>query len=120
MNREHLLKEEVARTFFQQVLERAQLRLSDEHFTVDGTLIEAWAGHRASNRRKRAGGGNDSQRAENFHGQVRSDETHRSTTDPQSRLYSEIERHRGEAVLLGARADGEPEAGEQSRVSPCR
>jgi hypothetical protein len=42
-NRERLLKEEVAETFFQRVLKRARPFMSDEHFTVDGTLIEAWA-----------------------------------------------------------------------------
>src|ERR1700751_2376027 len=43
-NRERLLNEEIAESFFQPVLERAKPHMSDEHFTVDGTLIEAWAG----------------------------------------------------------------------------
>src|ERR1700722_9678688 len=43
-NRERLLNEEIAESFFQRVLERARPYMSDEHFTVDGTLIEAWAG----------------------------------------------------------------------------
>ena len=42
-NRERLLNEEIAEGFFQRVLERAKPHMSDEHFTVDGTLIEAWA-----------------------------------------------------------------------------
>ena len=46
-NRERLLKEEVAETFFQQVLERARPFMSDEHFTVDGTLMEAWASQKS-------------------------------------------------------------------------
>src|SRR5450631_4799730 len=46
-NRERLLNEEVAEVFFQRVLERAKPYLSDEHFTVDGTLIEAWASHKS-------------------------------------------------------------------------
>ena len=46
-NRERLLNEEVAEAFFQRVLERAKPYLSDEHFTVDGTLIEAWASHKS-------------------------------------------------------------------------
>ena len=47
-NRERLLNEEVAESFFQRVLERARPFMSDEHFTVDGTLIEAWPATRAS------------------------------------------------------------------------
>ena len=63
-NRERLLNEEVAEVFFQRMLERAKPYLSNEHFTVDGTLIEAWASHKASARGRRrrtlwewAGGG---------------------------------------------------------------
>ena len=54
-NRERLLNEEVAEVFFQRVLERAKPYLSDEHFTVDGTLIEAWASHKSF--RPKDGGG---------------------------------------------------------------
>ena len=46
-NRERLLNEEIAEAFFQRVLKIAQPYLSDEHFTVDGTLIEAWASHKS-------------------------------------------------------------------------
>src|SRR5271170_5319616 len=46
-NRERLLNQEVARSFFTRVLEQAQPHLSDEHFTVDGTLIEAWASQKS-------------------------------------------------------------------------
>jgi hypothetical protein len=46
-NRERLLNEEIAESFFQRVLERAKPYMSDEHFTVDGTLIEAWRVRRA-------------------------------------------------------------------------
>src|SRR6202047_4646158 len=46
-NRERLLNQEVARSFFTRVLHQAQPLLSDEHFTVDGTLIEAWASHKS-------------------------------------------------------------------------
>jgi transposase len=47
-NRERLLNEEMAEVVFQRVLEQAQPYLSDEHFTVDGTLLEAWAGQKLS------------------------------------------------------------------------
>src|SRR5260370_38514587 len=46
-DREGLLNEEIAESFFQRVLERARPFMSDEHFTVDGTLIEAWASHKS-------------------------------------------------------------------------
>ncbi len=46
-NRERLLNQEVARSFFTRVLEQAEGYLSDEHFTVDGTLIEAWASQKS-------------------------------------------------------------------------
>jgi hypothetical protein len=46
-NRERLLNEEIAASFFARVLERARPFMSDEHFTVDGTLIEAWASHKS-------------------------------------------------------------------------
>jgi len=90
-NRERLLVGEVAQGFFNAVLEqaRAQGLLSNEHFTVDGTLIEAWAGHK-SFKRKAAGPqpppddpGNPSI---DFHGESRSNDTHQSTTDPEARL----------------------------------
>src|SRR5579863_385976 len=71
-NRERLLNEEVAEVFFQRVLERAKPYLSDEHFTVDGTLIEAWASHKSF--RPKDGGeppsGNG--RDVDFHGEKRS------------------------------------------------
>jgi hypothetical protein len=56
--------------------------LSDEHFTVDGTLIEAWASQRSS--QKKDGGDDDPGQ---FRGQKRSNDTHESKTDPDARLY---------------------------------
>jgi transposase len=50
-NRERLLNEEIAESFFQRVLERARPYMSDEHFTVDGTLIEAWASQKSFRRK---------------------------------------------------------------------
>jgi len=91
-NRKRLLEHEVAGEFFRGVVEQARaLRLlSGEHFTVDGTLIEAWAslksfqrkGEQASNRSD-DDPGNPSV---NFHGERRSNQTHQSTTDPQALL----------------------------------
>ena len=89
-NRNRLLAGEVAEHFFQAVLEQAREAglLSDEHFTVDGTLIEAWASHK-SFRPKDEGDGSDggvgSER--DFHGERRKNDTHASMTDPEARLF---------------------------------
>lgn len=84
-NRDRLLEGDVAQAFFDRVLSQARERrlLSNEHFTVDGTLIEAWASHKSY--RPKDGGDDDG--GENFHGQQRSRDTHESTTDPESRLF---------------------------------
>ena len=100
-NRERLLNEEVAEVFFQRVLERAKPYLSDEHFTVDGTLIEAWASHKSF--RPKDGGeppsGNG--REVDFHGEKRSNETHQSTTDPDARLYKKSKGSEAKMSYLG-------------------
>jgi len=91
-NRERLLKGEVAQAFFKQVLKLARQKdlLSDEHFSVDGTLIEAWAGQKSFQKKDTPSGpqpddpGNPTV---DFHGQKRSNQTHQSKTDPESRLY---------------------------------
>lgn len=91
-NRRRLLEGDVARAFFKLVLEQARSEqlLSDEHFTVDGTLVEAWAGHK-SFKPKDAKAGKPPDDPGNptvdFTGQKRSNGTHRSTTDPEARLY---------------------------------
>ncbi len=91
-NRERLLSGEIDRLFFEQVLEQARKHdlLSAEHFTVDGTLIDAWAGHKSFRRKGQKpttppdDPGNPSV---DFTGEKRSNKTHQSTTDPESRLY---------------------------------
>ncbi len=91
-NRERLLGGQIVQEFFGQVIEQARSRrlLSDEHFTVDGTLVEAWAGHKSFKPRDSKPGkppddpGNPTV---DFTGQKRSNETHVSTTDPEARLY---------------------------------
>jgi transposase len=90
--RTRLVGEDTARTFFDAVVQQARRQnlLSDEHFTVDGTLIEAWASVAKSVHPKDGGpppgGGRDEQGQVDFHGQRRSNKTHSSTTDPDSRL----------------------------------
>ena len=81
-NRERLLSSEVAQQFFAEVNRQGKKLMSDEHFTVDGTLIQAWASQKSF----RSKDGSDDDGA-NFHGQKRSNETHASTTDPDARLY---------------------------------
>ena len=81
-NRDRLLKHSIAESFFQRVLKVAQPYLSDEHFTVDGTLIEAWASQKSFQRKD--GGSED---GENFHGDRRTNQTHESKTDPDAKLY---------------------------------
>jgi transposase len=89
--RERLVKSDLACRFFDAVVSEARKRglLSDEHFTVDGTLIEAWASTAKSLRRKDgppSQGGPDDQGLVNFRGERRSNATHESTTDPDSKL----------------------------------
>lgn len=91
-NRDRLLEGEIAAKFLAAVLAQRQVKrlLSSEHFSVDGTLIEAWASIKSF--RRKDGGDDDprsaSRNAErNFHKEKRSNETHESTTDPQARLY---------------------------------
>jgi transposase len=81
-NRDRLLNQEVAQEFFRRVLIQAKPHLSDEHFTVDGTLIEAWASQKSF--QKKEGGDDDPGQ---FRGEKRSNQTHESKTDPDARLY---------------------------------
>ena len=90
-NRDRLLEGDVARALFEAVLRqiRDKRLLSDEHFTVDGTLIEAWASQKSF--QKREGGsarpeGDPGNPTVNFRGEKRTNATHVSTTDPDARL----------------------------------
>jgi IS5 family transposase len=90
-NRERLLAGEVADGFFTAVLAqaRAQGLLWDEHFTVDGTLIEAWAGHKSFKRKdadQQTPPDDSGNPSVDFHGERRTNATHQSTTDPEARL----------------------------------
>jgi transposase len=92
-NRERLLRGGIAQGFFQAVLDQAgaQGLLSDEHFTVDGTLIEAWAGHKSFKRKDQGAANNPpdddpGNPSIDFHGEQRRNDTHQSTTDPDALL----------------------------------
>ena len=82
-NRDRLLTSAVAQRFFEEVNRRAKKFMSDEHFTVDGTLIQAWASQKSFRPKD---GGKDGDGSD-FHGEKRSNETHQSTTDADARLY---------------------------------
>jgi transposase len=95
-NRDRLLTSEVAQQFFAEVNKRAKRFMSDEHFTVDGTLIQAWASQKSF--RKKDGSNDD---GTNFHGQKRKNETHESTTDPDARLYKKSYGKESHLAYLG-------------------
>jgi len=105
-NRERLLKGNIAQVFFHKVVEqaRAQDLLSDEHFTVDGTLIEAWAGQKSFQRKDAPppppedGGSNPTM---NFHGEKRSNQTHQSTSDPEAMLFKKSRGSESKLSYLG-------------------
>jgi transposase len=86
-NRDRLFNEEITATFFQQTVLLAEIQnlVSDDHFSVDGTLLKAWASHK-SFRRKDGSDDHDPGQGSDFRGQSRSNETHASTTDPDARL----------------------------------
>jgi transposase len=94
-NRERLLAGDVAAQFFQAVLGQPEVRalLSDDHFSVDGTLIEAWASMKSFKPKTAAGGeppagaGGGRNAERDFHGERRRNDTHASTTDPDARLF---------------------------------
>lgn len=105
-NRDRLLEGDIAEKFFAQVLEQAREAdlLSDEHFSVDGTLIEAWAGQKSFQRKD----GSDQPPKDdpgnptvNFHGEKRSNQTHQSTTDPDARLARKSGGHEAKLAYLG-------------------
>ena len=82
-NRDRLLSSDVAQQFFAAVNKQAKRFMSDEHFTVDGTLIQAWASQKSF----RSKDGSDDGDGTDFRGQSRSNKTHASTTDADARLY---------------------------------
>jgi transposase len=93
-NRDRLLNQEVARQFLGRVVARASAWMSDEHFSVDGTLLEAWASHKSFQPKDGPPDGGDGR---DFRGQTRTNDTHASKTDPDARLYRKT--FQGEARL---------------------
>ena len=105
-NRERLLAGDIARGLLEQVVAEARARhlLSSEHFSVDGTLIEAWASLKSFQRKDAPAGpppddpGNPTI---DFHGERRSNETHASTTDPEARLFRKGKGHESKLCHQG-------------------
>ena len=104
-NRDRLLEGDVAEKFFQLVLTQARVAdlLSDEHFSVDGTLIEAWASHKSFQRKNQAAPPPDDpgNPTVDFHGEKRSNDTHESTTDPDARLARKSGGHEAKLAYCG-------------------
>jgi transposase len=105
-NRDRLLRGDIADAFFAEVLNEARTHglLSDEHFTVDGTLLEAWASHksfRPKDEEPPTPPGDPKNPAVNFRGQRRKNDTHASTTDPDARLYRKGDGQPARLVYMG-------------------
>lgn len=105
-NRDRLFQGDIAQAFFAAVLIQARQAdlVSAEHFTVDGTLLEAWASHKSVKPKEQptppsaeADPGNPTV---DFRGETRSNATHQSTTDPDAQL---VRKSRGQAAILGYR-----------------
>ena len=114
-NRDRLLEGAVAEEFFSIVVNQARGKrlLSDDHFTVDGTLIEAWAGQKSFQTKKKEDAHKlpppqdpGSNPTVNYRKEKRCNETHQSLTDPLARLF---ERVRSQTLLFGPSGDGKPE-----------
>jgi transposase len=106
-NRDRLLEGDIATKFLEKVLQLAREHqlLSNEHFTVDGTLIEAWAGQKSFTKKDDCSASSKDEDpgnpTVNFHGQKRTNATHESTTDPQARLYKKSTGSEAKLCFLG-------------------
>jgi transposase len=104
-NRDRLLAGEIATRFLAVVLAQPKVKalLSDEHFSVDGTLLEAWAGTKSFRPKDGSAPPPDPGRngEQDFHGQKRSNETHASTTDPDARLYRKGQGKEAKLCFMG-------------------
>jgi transposase len=98
-NRDRLNDGKVFERFMATLLEHPQVKplLSNEHFSVDGTLIDAWASHKSFQPKD----GSDDGDGANFHGQTRKNDTHASTTDPESRLYRKARGREAKLSYMG-------------------
>lgn len=106
-NRDRLLAGDIAHRFFSAVLDQARTQdlMSDEHFTVDGTLIEAWASMKSVRPKEGGdappGGAGGRNPSVDFKGQKRRNDTHASTTDPEAKLYRKGEGQQTKLCYMG-------------------
>lgn len=100
-NRERMMEHEVAAKFFNQVVRQAREAglMSSEHFSVDGTLIEAWASMKSFRHKDDDDGDNNGW--SDFKGDKRSNETHESKTDPESKLFRKGLGHEAKLCFMG-------------------
>src|SRR6266700_4867569 len=99
-NRERLLNQEMAQLFFRRVKEQGTGLMSDEHFTVDGTLLQAWASQKSFQRKQEDGPGGPGG-SEDFRGQERKNDTHESKTDVEARSYRKSKGQEAKMSYLG-------------------
>ena len=119
-NRDRLLEAAVAKEFLAQVVEQARVAglISDEHFTVDGTLLEAWASLKSFHPKEKQDGpppddtGNPTV---DFHGQKRSNDTHESKTDPDALLARKGKGKEAQIELQRRSSDREPQRSDRQR-----
>jgi transposase len=131
-NRERLLEGEIAAKFLTAVLSQAKVKrlLSSEHFSVDGTLIQAWASMKSFKPKQPPGNNDGGLRGgrnvlADFRGEKRSNDTHRSTTGSRCQAVSQRAGHGGHPVLHRPWLDGEPFGAPHrypadARLGPCR
>src|SRR5262249_13159927 len=104
-NRDRLLDGDIARAFFDEVVAQARVQrlLSDEHFTVGGTLLEACAGQKSFRRKGQRPDPPDDpgNPTVDFHGEQRLNDTHASTTDPDARLFKNGRGKEAKLAYLG-------------------
>src|SRR5205809_1665286 len=109
-NRDRLQRGDVFRKFMERLLDHPKVKplLSDEHFSVDGTLIEAWASHKSFRPKDPDGAGAAGTGSEpgrntevDFHGQKRKNDMHQSTTDPEAKLYKKSKGSEAKLAYLG-------------------
>jgi IS5 family transposase len=106
-NRDRLMEGDIGRKFFNRVLDQVRTAglTSDEHFSVDGTLIDAWASQKSFRRKDGSdddnpdGPGRNAGR--NFQGEKRTNDTHASTTDPEARMYRKSNAHPAKLCYAG-------------------
>jgi hypothetical protein len=107
-NRDRLLNTEIAALFFASIRDQVTKKklISDEHFTVDGTLLEAWASMKSfkpkgSDKKGHPDTGSGKNPTVDFRGQKRKNDTHQSVTDPEARLYKKAKGQQAKLCYLG-------------------